>query len=264
MPVQNPDLDMYDFPVADMHERCTRRTLPDGRAVWIKKSSPPKATIWHKIQSFITPALPLKIVRTTVSPGGQEALSREAARIERFRAHDIPTPALLALRDGYIVLEDGGAELKSFLDHNKDLALRTALLTQAVDLLATLHRAGLVHGRPYLRDMVYAADTGWMGFIDLEEDPLEIMPAEHAQARDIWLFLCAAARFMRDTPEGLDALYTRYRTQAGDAHKPPLRGLIRLLSGPEHLIRHTIFNHVGKDVRQAVLVNERLRALFKE
>lgn len=234
-----------------------------ARAVWIKRASQDKSKIWHGMQYLCSFVVLNPIVRPTVSAGGVESLAAEAARLEAFADAGIYVPNILQRGEDFLVLSDAGVELKSHLSAlgNEQHAQRTALLKRAVKELARLHDAGFVHGRPHLKDMVYDRGRNMIGFLDLEEDPLAVMPAEHAQSRDIWLFLCSAARYLKAGPQEVEALYTLYLSERGMPPLRPLRGLVRLLAPLCWVVRRLAYNHVGKDVRHVILVNEALALL---
>lgn len=245
---------------AQMTPGQVKKAVIDGRAVWVKKASRPKAKIWHKMQYLCSCVFLNPIIRSTVSTGGPKGLAAEALRIAALAAAGFHVPHILGQGEDFMVLSDAGFELKSYLSALGDekQTEREVLLEQASLALARLHNAGFVHGRPHLKDMVYDKDKDVIGFLDLEEDPLAVMPPAHAQSRDIWLFLCSSMRYLKADPAHMDKLYKAYLKARGIAPLRPLRRLTRLLAVPCLVIRKTVYSHVGKDVKHVVLVNERL------
>lgn len=245
---------------ADMAPGQVRKAEVGGRVVWIKKASRSKIRIWHKMQYLCSCVFLNPIIRSTVSAGGPKSLAAEALRIAAVAAAGFHVPDILGQGEDFMVLSDAGAELKSYLSGLGDEGQekRHALLEQASVALAQLHEAGFVHGRPHLKDMVYDESRDVVGFIDLEEDPLAVMPPAHAQSRDIWLFLCSSMRYLKVEPERMDALYKTYLRTRSIKPLRPLRRLTKLLAPFCWIVRRLAYERVGKDVRHVILVNERL------
>ncbi|PZQ43449.1 MAG: hypothetical protein DI551_12130 [Micavibrio aeruginosavorus] len=233
----------------------------DGRKIWIKLPVPPKARIWHHLQRILASALGKPILRYTVSPGGGESLYKEADRLCAFKESGFHVPDVLGVYDDMMVLSDAGPQLRETLDKTKDLQTRTALLKTAMLEMARLHAKGLAHGRPYMRDMTW--DGTRIGFLDLEEDPVRVMPLSTAQARDIWIFLSAASRFSRVPGDKLryegpliSDLLTTYREQADPKTMQELNNLVHFLKPVRKMLdRSWLWGKIGTDARQSVYVN---------
>jgi tRNA A-37 threonylcarbamoyl transferase component Bud32 len=242
--------------------------LHGTRRIWIKQAAPYRARLWHRVQAALALILRWPILRPTASPGGGVALMQEAERLHRFKACGIAVPDVLAQDGHMLVLADLGPQLQSCLDSCTDPETRRMLLHRALEALAQLHRAGLCHGRPYLRDMTW--DGTRIGFLDLEEDPASIMPLPMAQARDIWIFLCSAAGLARGAddrlvyaPDLIDCLFQYYRNSGGDAAvMAALSHFVQRLAPLGRILRApALWRRIGTDARQAVFVTERLAFL---
>lgn len=235
-----------------------------GARVWIKQTCPPKARIWHGLQQVLAVLLQQPIFRCTVSPGGPQALAQEAARLTLFRERGFFVPEVLALNERMLVLSDAGPQLRAWLDTHKDTDARTAALRQATRALAAVHRAGMTHGRPYVRDMTYVQDEAGahIGFLDLEEDPVRVMPLRSGQARDVWLFLGSAARFARVPenkyhyqPELIGTLWAEYSQHTDPAVLETLEKFVRYLNPLRVMLeRPFIWRRIGNDARQSVFI----------
>ena len=174
-----------------------------GRDIWLKKSVPPKATGWTKLQRFFASIAPLPILRPTANPGGAEGLRIEVWRSGEFRRAGFIVPEILAQGDQWIAMSDLGdmVERKLSRDTTFDDAARYALISRCAVALAEMHKAGLSHGRGKLNDFVLTPDNK-IGFIDFEEDvDGSGIPLADRQAREIFLFSCSAARFGKDAVE---------------------------------------------------------------
>ncbi len=66
------------------------------------------------------------------------------------------------------------------------------------------HARGAYFGQPLPRNLTWDGDK--VGFIDFEEDPLEVMDLSEAQARDWLMFGYGVAKYYADRPEHLQAM----------------------------------------------------------
>ncbi len=241
----------------------------DGQKVWIKQTVPPKARIWHTLQRVLASVLGLPILRATVSAGGPENLRAEAERLRLFKDRGFKVPDVLAVYDDLLVMTDAGPQLRATLDSTMDKDARHALLKTAMRAMANLHRAGLAHGRPYMRDMTW--DGARIGFLDLEEDPVQVMPLVTAQARDIWIFLSAASRYARCPgdkakyePALINALFAEYKPGADERVLKELRDFVLFLRPVRRFLDRKIFwKKIGTDARQSVFINRCLESCLE-
>lgn len=230
-----------------------------GRNIWIKRTVSSKAGIWHKAQKILSFLLPNPILRATVSEDGTTALINEATRLRELKSKGHHVPEVIAVNSDLLVISDLGVQLKEHLDTIKDPEMQKTVLRDAVNTLGRLHHNGLAHGRPYLRDMTWDGDR--IGFIDLEENPAQVMSIAAAQARDIWIFLSSACRFERinkkkiaDEKGLIDDLFQEYRKTANAEVITELEKFIKLLKPLRPAVEKILWQHVGNDVRRAALV----------
>ncbi len=247
-------------------ESRTMYGIRDGQRIWIKQICPPKARIWHTLQKILAAALRQPILRCTVSPGGPDALAREASRLIIFKDRGFHVPDVLARNEQMLILSDAGPQLREWLDKNKENTARKRVLQEATRALARVHQAGMAHGRPYVRDMTW--DDKRIGFLDLEEDPVRVMPLPCGQARDIWLFLGSAARFAR-VPDNkylyeetlIRDLWAEYARHSDPQVIHALKNFVNFLnpfrSWPES---DFMWRRIGNDARQSVFIT---RCLYK-
>lgn len=194
------------------------KTEWNGNIIWVKKAVPPKMTIWNKLQQQIAKLAKMPVLRPTSNPGGKKGLALEARRIEKFREKGFIAPAVLGLTDEWIVLEDLGEMVER--KFQKDKALMPSdirrIILQCAQAVATVHQAGVVHGRAKLNDLVLTKD-GAIGFIDFEEDIEDCgIPLQALKARDLWLFLCTTARFAAKCPYITEEAFSAYLSVAHD------------------------------------------------
>lgn len=75
-------------------------------------------------------------------------------------------PEIEVLTPDYMVTKDGGPTVKNWLDSDKSEAEKELILEEAGAALAALHKNGIVHGRPALRDITW--NDGVIHFLDWE------------------------------------------------------------------------------------------------
>ncbi len=238
------------------------RTEMYGTVVWIKKISFSKQTIWHVLQKVCSTILRAPILRPTVLiAGGEVALKDQADRIRAYADSGFHVPEIIEQGTDFLVLSDLGVTLQMYLNTlqktHKSQESEELLLRAACEI-ARLHNAGYAHGRPHLKDLVYDETRDLIGFLDLEENPLSVMPQECAYARDMWLFLCSAARYADEDEDLIKRLYQAYLTKRGLTAQPSIAGLVKLLAVPCKLVEMIAYKHVGKDVRHVIQVNKAL------
>lgn len=264
-------MDYYNFGISLISKHPESRTIRgeiDGRVLWIKQTVPPKARIWHRLQKALAAIFAKPILRGTVSEGRAENLRAEADRLRLFKERGFHVPEVLAVYDEFMVLVDAGPQLRASLDETKDLAVREQTLLTAIRALADLHTAGLAHGRPYMRDMTWDGRT--IGFLDLEEDPVKVMPLAAAQARDVWIFLSAASRYARPAgqkmvyePAIIHALLAEYQKTANPETLKELRAFVTFLRPIRRLLDNDfLWPKIGTDARQSVFINRCIETLM--
>jgi tRNA A-37 threonylcarbamoyl transferase component Bud32 len=226
----------------------------NGKTIWIKQNTNPKRKIWHHLQSLLTALIPLPVFRPTVS--NADALQQEAQRLRLFKEKNIPVPDVLYSTDRVFALSDAGTPLRDILSSMTDPADRQLLLEKTMLALVHLHQAGLCHGRPLPKDMLW--QDGEIIFIDLEENPLSVMSLAQAQARDVWLFLNGCVRYLKTNPDALERLYALYAGQISSATLHELKIMVRWLRPIRFIAEHLIMPFAGNDVRKAVIVNKML------
>jgi len=258
-------MDYFSFGKGLIESQPHSRTISgllDGQKLWIKQPVPPKARIWHHLQKLLAACLPHPILRPTVSPGGGASLRQEAVRLQQFRAAGYFVPDVLAVNDDMMVMTDIGQQLRQHLDKTMDRAARHDLLRRAIAHLAALHKNGLAHGRPYLRDMTWQNEK--IGFLDLEENPVLVMPLATAQARDVWIFLGSACRFALISKADysydlalIKNLFETYRQLADAAVLAELARFVAFLRPLRRALQTPfVWPRAGTDARHAALANQ--------
>lgn len=136
---------------------------------------------------------------------GREARDIEQRRILELQEAGVRVPQILGVGDGALVLSDIGPTLASRMREAGDEPARLDALTgEAIAAIGDGHARGAHFGQPWPRNLTF--DERGVGFIDFEEDPLEVMPLDDAQARDWVLFAYGTARYYSGRQEVLSGM----------------------------------------------------------
>lgn len=186
----------------------------NGQHFWVKRPGEDKHKASHTLLRWIAWLTRIEMLRPTVSRGGREAMARELERLERLRGAKFPVPAVAAVGEDFFVTEDNGVVLMSIARPLPEdgRGWLFAQIGRAAGILASMHRQGLCHGRPSLKDIAVKGDR--ITFLDFEEAPETVMTAEAACLRDIWLFLSSIGRLERRWPGLCAAAWKAYRAEA--------------------------------------------------
>lgn len=226
--------------------------------VWLKRRPYSKKTFWHSLQQQVASLLQLPLFYATVSHGGPDSLHFEAQRLKLFLDYDIPVPQVLAVTDAFLITRHTGEQLHAFLGKPENKYMVEKYLFKAVDALKALHKAGLYHGRPSLKDMTLQDDTIFL--IDLEEDALEKMSLEEAQAKDIWLFLNSAANHASETL--LAEIFASFLATSKPQVLLICKKMVLKLKPCRVLVSFLAGEKWGRDVRNALKTNKVLEDVF--
>lgn len=145
-------------------------------------------------------------------------------------------PEIEVLTPDYMVTKDGGPTVKNWLDSDKSEAEKELILEEAGAALAALHKNGIVHGRPALRDITW--NDGVIHFLDWENRMYSQDPATQ-KALDFILLLQGIYREnYPEARERADALERGYVKNGGEETREEAR---------RFLMKHSI---VGSLTRQ--------------
>lgn len=215
MPASDPLTDGVRRLLNEPFARVRSLQLPDGRRFWLKRVERLSARM--RVQKG--------------NPARAFAAEREGLRL--LAEKGVPVPPVVA--EGadpegaeYLVLPDAGPTLVRLAkDTAQPEAERLAAFHAAGRALALLHRAGMVHGRPAVRDICWDGSTA--RFIDLER----FSPARHGslwQALDLVILAQSAFAAWPGEEGWLAAAWLGYVGSAPDGALRQLRRLVRGLA----------------------------------
>ncbi|KAF1687516.1 serine/threonine protein phosphatase [Pseudoxanthomonas broegbernensis] len=174
-----------------------------GRRAWIKRYGQGRRRLSLGSLDLVARKLDLPALRPPPHHGGPLAKETERRRIAELDALGVRVPEVLGENGDTLLLGDIGATLSTRLRAVRgDPQAMDGLVAKTIAAIADAHRRGAYLGQPLPRNITLDAG-GAIGFIDFEEDPLEVMPLEQAQARDWLLFAFGMAKYYHDRPEAL-------------------------------------------------------------
>lgn len=193
------------------HDRRTLRDTFNDEAVWVKYAVVAKRTLFRMACHGLAQASRQPIFRSTHNPNGTDALRAEATRLREMKNKGYLVPKIYEQQKDHLVLSDIGTCLADAIAIS-DTDERRRLFVKAVSHLGTVHKKGDYHGRALTKDMTVLNDN--IGMIDMEHEPLKIMPLADAQGRDFWFMCYDAAKYHKDDPELLPGMLDAYAGQA--------------------------------------------------
>lgn len=214
--------------------------LPDGRRFWLKRVE--------------------RLAGRMRLQKGDPARSFEAERegIRALQAQGLPVAGLTMEGPGWIVLPDAGPVLPKVVeDADRDEAGKLRAMAAAGRALALLHWAGMVHGRPAVRDICW--DGAQARFIDLERFR-RARQGGFRQAVD--LMVLAQSAFVRWPGDArwLEAAFAGYRAEGPPGALVRTVRLARLLTPLGWLVRAVLpLRPRSKELRALGLVLPWLR-----
>lgn len=171
-----------------------QKLLMDGRPTWLKvyekrTSARVAATrAWNRVAQ----GLGVEILRAPPQYGIEKTRQIEMRRIDQLRSQGVLVPDILAEGKGTLLLSDIGPSLSGQLKAAANDDQIDELVHAAVVAVAQAHNGGAYFGQAFARNITVCDER--IGFIDFEEDPLELMPLHDAQARDWLMFAAGVSR----------------------------------------------------------------------
>ncbi|MCD7097529.1 serine/threonine protein phosphatase [Stenotrophomonas sp. MMGLT7] len=196
----------------------------DGQRAWLKQYGDSSRALTLGVLAFVSRRFHLDALRPPPHRGGDAARDVEARRLAELHSQDVNVPQVIGQGRAALVLSDNGRSLAACLGEADD-AGRDALVSLAMAAIARAHRNGAYFGQPWPRNMTY--DGHAIGFIDFEEDPLEVMDLEQAQARDWLMFGYGVAKYYDDRPDVLQ----RLMSAALGEERAPVRAHAQAVTG---------------------------------
>lgn len=180
----------------------------EGHDAWLKQPEPSvrlSRRLGLRLLGVVARALRVPALRPPRHHAGADALTVERRRLRELAALGVRVPPVLDEPAGdRLCLGDLGRSLAWWLRRARGDEARTDRLARlAAGAIGEVHARGGYLGQPVPRNIVF--DGRRIGFIDFEEDPLEVMSLPAAQSRDWLLFVFGVAPYFPDRREALAA-----------------------------------------------------------
>lgn len=194
----------------------TRKIVVNGRAAWCKTydrsagSRQMVASLWNRLVGW----LDVEPLRSPPRPAGDDARQLEQRRITQLHGQGVLVPDVVGEGRRLLLLSDLGPTLSSCLKQTGGTREVDDLVHRSVKALVDVHRRGAYLGQAVARNIVMTGSG--VGFIDFEEDPLEVMSLTEAQARDWLLFSSSVARHYEGREDALTAMFGRALPEVGN------------------------------------------------
>lgn len=242
-----------DYRRIDPDERTLRASFND-EAVWVKYAAQKSHFTFRAVFNVLAAATGEPVFRPTHNPDPLGSLAVEADRLRYMGERGFFVPKLLKQERDHLVVSDVGTNVNSAMASNDNLAARRAIMEKVVDHLAEVHVRGEFHGRPVIKDLTIK--NGVIGMIDLEQEPLKVMPLRDAQSRDIFLALITAGKHAKSDVGMFPQLLTRYEQKAPAETVERLHHNLRLADLFARPMLHSLrISSPDNDIRHALEVN---------
>ncbi|NIJ68084.1 protein kinase family protein [Xanthomonas sp. 60] len=196
----------------------------EGQRAWLKQYGAGSRALALGMLNFVARRYHLDALRPPPHRGGDAARQTEARRLGELHAQGVNVPVVIGSGRAALVLGDNGSSFNTCL-READPAGRDRLVSAAMQAIARAHARGAYFGQPLPRNLTW--DGEQVGFIDFEEDPLEVMDLAQAQARDWLMFGYGVAKYYADRPEQLQAMMA----EVMDGVRPPVRAHAHAVTG---------------------------------
>lgn len=196
----------------------TRKIVVNGQATWCKTygrtagSRQLVASLWNRLVDW----LGVGSLRSPPRPAGDDARELEQRRITELHDLGVLVPDVVGTGRHMLLLSDLGPTLSSCLKKAGNASEVDNLVHRGVRALVDVHRRGAYLGQAVARNIVMTGTGTGVGFIDFEEDPLEVMSLAEAQARDWLLFSSSIARYYEGRVDTLAAMFGRALPEVGN------------------------------------------------
>ena len=204
--MSDPDLETaLQTALADPPRRVREVVLPDGRRFWLKRVE----------------RLSGRLRLQKGDPARAFAAEREGLRL--LAAEGLPVAGIAAEGPDWVLMPDAGPVLTRVVaDPERSEMDKLAAFSAAGRALGLLHRAGMAHGRPAVRDICW--DGQEARFIDLER----FRRAKRAgfwQAADVLMFAQTAFTAWPEDARWLEAALGAYAVSAPEGAMVAVRRL---------------------------------------
>jgi tRNA A-37 threonylcarbamoyl transferase component Bud32 len=193
--------------VAGWRHRVGVVELGEGKVV-VKRQRPARGAWRARAVNLLARAFGLRLLQAVPAHGGAAGQAIEVARLRSLAAAGVRVPAVLHVDPGFIVIAHlEGTSLVERIERGSIEGFDA--WQHGLSALVDLHGRGGYLSHAFARNFI-ATDAG-LAMIDFEDDPLEVLALDEAQARDwlaylhssVWLLQRDAAEIGRSVAAAL-------------------------------------------------------------
>lgn len=174
--------------------------LPEGRML-VKGQRALRSPWPHRVLNLFAWMAGVPYLKAVPVHGGARSQAIEIERLRALGAAGLAVPEVHHVAGDYFVMSYlGSNDLARAL--REQGAGACGLWLAAMEHLLQVHAAGQYLSQCFARNIIVADE--FKGMIDFEDDPLEVMTLEQAQARDWLIFLQSSLYNLALEPERLD------------------------------------------------------------
>lgn len=201
-----------------------------GRVV-VKRQRPARSAWRARVVNALAGSVGVALLRAVPAHGGARAQEIEVDRLQSLRAAGVRVPEVLHVEPDFIVMGHlAGPSLIELVERGGATGFEA--WRRGLAALTDTHARGGHLSHAFARNFI-AADAG-LGMIDFEDDPLEAMPLDAAQARD-WLAYLHSTLWLLD--RALADIQAAVAVRLAD-EKPAVRALVEAAGRRLALLRH--------------------------
>jgi tRNA A-37 threonylcarbamoyl transferase component Bud32 len=204
-------------------------------SVLVKWQQPQRPTLRYRMMNIVAGLVGLPLLRASLTQGGAKAQTVEVRRLQSLQSAGLPVPPLLHVDTHFFVLRFiHGRRLDKLLQREDEQAL--VWWQRGLQCLVDVHAQGQVLSQAFTRNFI-AAD-GQLVLIDFEDDPLEVMSLQQAQARDWLAYLHSTARELAPVHLARTAQLLPALREALAGEQAPVRDLVHRSARRLAWLRH--------------------------
>lgn len=187
-------------------------TTYDNKKIWIKRA---RATGSTKIHKLLYKLLRFDSLRPVESKNSEEAVIFESSKLIRFKKIGILTPIVLAYCSEYMVLEDCGKMVNSYI-RKKDIPKEKMdyYINNMIDVLSLIHNKNEYHGGAQARNFTFLDNKFYV--IDLEDSFDKNVDLSFLQFRDFLFFLLSLAKTRASFELDYEVIINKYMEQTNN------------------------------------------------
>ena len=205
--------------------------LPEGRML-VKGQRPLRGPWAHRVLNLFAWMAGVPYLKAVPVHGGAQSQAIELARLAALREAGIQVPEVHHVAPDYFVMSYlGSNDLARALREQGPKAY--GLWMAAMEHLLLVHARGQYLSQCFARNIIVS--SRFEGLIDFEDDPLEVMTLEQAQARDWLIYLQSTLFNLALEPDRLDAALRAVLSRESEPVRAVLRHAARRLSWLRHL-----------------------------